>query len=126
VIDLKDYLQTAVVSRLLIRVRGTIAQVGNASQGAATGRDNPESLFVNVTARSTPAVGAVSKNSLTARGCIQQRIFECGYSIHAAALADPASGHSDSCSCFYYFVELRVHANDEVFIVAGNAAARPD
>jgi len=92
VIDLKDYLQTAVVSRLFIRVRGTIAQVGNASVGAATGRDNPEALFVNVTARATPAVGAVSKNSLTARGTLQQGIFDRGYSIHSTALADPSSG----------------------------------
>jgi hypothetical protein len=92
VVDLKDFLQTAVVSRLLIRVRGTIAQVGNASVGAATGRDNPEALFVNVTARATPAVGAVSKNSLTARGTLQQGIFDRGFSIHSSAIADPAAG----------------------------------
>jgi hypothetical protein len=92
VVDLKDYLQTAVISRLFIRVKGTIAQVGNASVGTATGRDNPEALFVNVTARATPALGAVSKNSLTARGTIQQGIFDRGYAIHGTAITDPSSG----------------------------------
>ena len=92
VIDLKDYLQTATISRLLIRVRGTVATVFGTVTGAATGRDNPEALMVNVTARATPAVGAVSKNALTARGSLQQGIFDRGFSIHSTAIPDPTAG----------------------------------
>jgi len=90
--DLKDYLQTAVVSRLLLRVVGTIAQAGSGA-GVATGRDNPESLITQITAHSTPAVGAISKNALTARGTLQMGIFDRGYAIHSTALADPGAGN---------------------------------
>jgi hypothetical protein len=89
VIDLKDFLQHETVSRAFIRVQGTIVVAG-AGAGAATGKDNPEALFVNVTARHTPALGAVSKNALTARGCIKQGIFDRGYSILGSAIADSA------------------------------------
>jgi hypothetical protein len=92
VIDLKDFLQTATLSRLLIRVRGNL-QTNFVGVGVATGRDNPEALFVNVTARSTPAVGAVSKNSLTARGTLQQGIYDRGFSVHSTAIVDPAAGN---------------------------------
>ncbi len=90
--DLKDFLQTETISRLFVRVKGTINvnAPGAATNGAATGRDNPESLILNVTARHTPALGVVSKNSLTPRGIIQQSIFDRGYSIHGTALTDPA------------------------------------
>lgn len=88
--DLKDYLQTETISRLLIRVRGNVIIAG-AGPGAATGRDNPESLLLNVTARHSPALGVVSKNALTARGSIQQGIFDRGYSIHATTVPDTAA-----------------------------------
>ena len=90
-IDLKDYLQHETISRAFIRVRGTIASVAG-TIGAATGRDNPEALFVNVTGRATPALGTVSKNALTARGAIKQGIFDRGYSIRGAALTDNTTG----------------------------------
>ena len=89
--DLKDYLQTETISRLLVRVTGTINvnAPGAGTNGAATGRENPEGLVLNLTARHTPALGVVSKNNLSARGFIQMGIFDRGYSIHGTALTDP-------------------------------------
>ena len=89
-IDLKDFLQAETISRLMIRVRGNLVVAG-AGAGAATGRDNPESLVVNLTARHSPALGVVSKNSLTPRGIIQQGIFDRGYSIHSTTVPDTAA-----------------------------------
>jgi hypothetical protein len=89
-VDFKDFLQTETISRAMLRVRGNVIVAG-AGAGVATGRDNPESLVVNVTARHTPALGVVSKNSLTPRGIIQQGIFDRGYSIHSTAIADAAA-----------------------------------
>lgn len=88
--DLKDFLQKETISRLMVRVRGNVIVAG-AGAGVATGRDNPESLVLNLTARHQPALGVVSKDSLTARGGIQQGIFDRGYSIHATAIADAAA-----------------------------------
>jgi hypothetical protein len=73
----------------MVRVRGNVVIAG-AAPGVATGRDNPESLVVNITARHAPALGVVSKNSLTPRGIIQQGIFDRGYSVHGSAIADAA------------------------------------
>ena len=89
--DLKDYLQTETISRLLVRVTGTINvnAPGAGTNGAATGRENPEGLVLNLTARHTPALGVVSKNNLSARGFIQMGIFDRGYSIRGTALTDP-------------------------------------
>jgi len=87
--DLKDFLQTETVSRLMVRVRGALIIAG-AAPGVASGRDNPESLIMNVTARHNPALGVVSKNSLTPRGIIQQGIFDRGFSVHGTTIADAA------------------------------------
>jgi len=89
--DLKDYLQTETISRLFVRVVGTlnVNAPGAATNGAATGRENPEALVLNITARHNPALGVVSKNNLSSRGIIQQSIFDRGYSIHGTALTDP-------------------------------------
>lgn len=89
VIDLKDFLQHETISRAFIRVQGNLIIAG-AGAGVATGRDNPEALFVNVTARHTPALGVVSKNALTARGSIKQGVFDRGYSIRGSAITDAA------------------------------------
>jgi len=89
IFDLKDFLQTETISRLFVRVRGNVIIAG-AGAGVATGRDNPESLVLNATARHTPALGVVSKNALTPRGIIQQSIFDRGYSIHGTTVADAA------------------------------------
>jgi hypothetical protein len=86
-VDLKDVLQHETVSRLMVRVFGTINEVFVAV-GAATGRDNPEALIVNVTAQSAPALGLISKNNLTARGMLQMGIFDRGYSFHATPIVD--------------------------------------
>src|SRR5215472_428956 len=101
-VDLKDYLQHETISRLFLRVRGTINQAGQASgAGAATGRDNPEALIVNVTARHSPALGVVSKNSLTPRGFIVQGKFDRGYAITGTALTDPNSAGTVTPSVDY-------------------------
>jgi hypothetical protein len=92
IFDLKDYLQTETISRLLVRAKGNVNVVapGNGTNGVATGRDNPEALLINLTARHTPALGVVSKNNLSPRGFLQMGIFDRGYSIHGTALTDPA------------------------------------
>lgn len=102
--DLKDYLQAETISRLFLRIRGTINKVGGGA-GAATGLDNPEALVVNVTARHTPAAGVVSKNALTPRGIIQQGIFDRGYSIHGTPQTDPA-GAGPATQDVDYFLPL--------------------
>ncbi len=87
--DLKDYLQNETIGRVMIRLRGNLVIAG-ASAGTATGRDNPEGLITSITARHNPALGVVSKNSLTPRGIIQQGIFDRGYSVHGTVIADTA------------------------------------
>jgi hypothetical protein len=89
IFDLKDFLQTETIGRLFARVRGNLIIAG-AAPGAATGRDNPESLITNITARHAPDLGVISKNSLTPRGIIQQAIFDRGYGFHGTAIADAA------------------------------------
>jgi hypothetical protein len=91
--DLKDYLQTETIARLLVRVKGTINvnAPGAGTNGVASGRDNPESLVVNLSARHTPALGVVSKNNLSPRGFTQMGIFDRGYSIRGTALTDPTT-----------------------------------
>jgi hypothetical protein len=88
--DLKDFLQTEVVSRLFLRVVGSIIVAG-AGPGAATGKDNPESLIQNINAQLAPSVGMISKNNLTPRGLLQLGIFDRGYSIHGTTIADAAA-----------------------------------
>ncbi len=90
-VDLKDFLQHETLSRAFIRVVGNITGVA-AVIGAATGRDNPEALFVNVIARHAPALGVVSKDTLTARGSIKLGIFDRGFSIRGTALVDNTAG----------------------------------
>lgn len=92
IFDLKDYLQRETVSRLMLRVRGPIVKGGAAGAGVATGRDNPEALVLNVTARHTPGMGVTSKNALTPRGILQTGVFDRGYSIHGTALTDSNAG----------------------------------
>ena len=87
--DFKDFLQHEVISRAFIRVRGNLVIAG-AGAGAATGKENPEGFVVDITAKHAPALGIVSKNALTARGSIQQGIFDRGYAIHGTAIADAA------------------------------------
>lgn len=88
-IDLKAAASKEVISNLFVRVRGNITIAG-AGAGAATGRENPEALIRSITARSTPSLGIVTKNALTARGIVVQGIFDRGYAIRAADVADAA------------------------------------
>lgn len=88
--DFKDYLQSEVISRAFIRVRGNLVIAG-AGPGAATGRENPEAFIVDITAKHAPALGIVSKNALSARGTIQQGIFDRGYAIHGTTIPDTAA-----------------------------------
>lgn len=88
-IDVKDYLQKEVIARLLVRVVGTFDVVG-AAPGAATGRENPEGLITNLIATTTPSLGVITKENLTARGSKLIGIFDKGFSFSGAALTDAA------------------------------------
>ncbi len=90
IVDLKDFLQREIVSRVLVRAQGNVTVAG-AGPGTPTGRDNPEAIIVNLNARHAPTLGVQSKNNITSRGIIQQGIFDRGYSIHAPAIADAAA-----------------------------------
>ncbi len=87
--DFKDFLQHEVISRAFVRVRGNLIIAG-AGAGVATGKENPEGFVIDMTAKHAPALGIVSKNSLTARGSIQQGLFDRGYAIHGTTIADAA------------------------------------
>jgi hypothetical protein len=106
--DLKDFLQTETISRIMLHIKGNVNVVapGAGTNGVATGRDNPESLIVNVTARHSPALGVVSKNSLTPRGIIQQSIFDRGYGIHSVALTDPTVAQGSTPQAVDFWLPL--------------------
>lgn len=88
--DLKRYLTDELISSLYVRVVGSITKVG-AAAGTATGRDNPEALVTEITARSVPSMGVVSKSRLTARGILRQSIFDGrGYGIFETDISDAA------------------------------------
>lgn len=88
-IDVKDFLQSGVLARALVRVVGTFNVVG-AAPGAATGRENPEGIITNVIAKTTPSLGVITKQNLTARGSKLIGIFDKGYSFSGTALTDAA------------------------------------
>lgn len=89
-IDLKDFLQKEVVSRLLLRFSGNIVVAG-AGAGVATGRDNPEQLITNVILKTSPSLGVISKNNIDPRRIIRMGLFDRGYSIKAATVPDAAA-----------------------------------
>lgn len=88
-IELKNYLQTETIARLLIRVVGNIVIAG-AGAGAATGRDNPEALLVNAILKGTPTLGVLFVNNLSARSLRKLTAFDRGYDIKATTVADAA------------------------------------
>src|SRR5207249_11577283 len=73
-VDLKDFLQHETLSRLLIRIVGNITGTA-AGIGAATGRDNPEALFVNLTARHSPALDRKSTRLNSSHVSISYAVF---------------------------------------------------
>lgn len=92
-IDLKNFEQMGVISRLYIRVFGNIIVAG-AGPGAATGRDNPESLLIQTTLTSTPNQGYDILDKLTSRSFRLQSFYERGYDIKAAAVPDVAGTYA--------------------------------
>lgn len=86
--DVKEFLQRETVSQLWLRVVGSVSVTGVGTPGAATGRENPEAFIVSIQGTTKPSFGGISKNQLSARGCIAQRIFDNGYSFRATAISD--------------------------------------
>lgn len=89
-IELKNFEQTGVLSRLFIRIVGNIVIAG-AGAGAATGRDNPEALLTLFNLKTTPDLGVNVVNNMSARGIIRQQLFERGYIIKAPVVPDLAT-----------------------------------
>jgi len=88
-IELKNFLQTETISRLLIRFVGNIVIAG-AGPGVATGRDNPEAILVNTIFKGTPSLGVNFVNNVSERGLRNLTAFDRGYNIKATAVADAA------------------------------------
>ena len=88
-IELKNYLQTETISRLLIRVSGPIVIAG-AGAGAATGQDNPEGILTNVVLKGTPSLGVNFIDNITERGRRKFSAFDRGYDIKATTVPDVA------------------------------------
>lgn len=88
-IELKQFEQTSVISRLLVRLVGNIVIAG-AGAGAATGRDNPEALLVTMNIKTTPDLGVNVCNNLSARGIRLYNKYERGYDIKAPSVPDVA------------------------------------
>jgi hypothetical protein len=89
-VELKNFLQTETISRLMIRVVGNIIIAG-AGAGAATGRDNPESLLINCVLKGTPSLGVNFINNVTARGLRKLTAYDRGYDIKATTVPDTAA-----------------------------------
>lgn len=87
-VDLKDYLQSELVSELWVRLFGSFTVAGAVAPGTATGRENPEALLINAIARHTPSLSAINKENLSARGIVVMRGFDTGYIIRHADVAD--------------------------------------
>lgn len=88
-IELKNFEQLGVIARLFIRIVGNIVVAGGAP-GAATGRDNPESLLTLLQIKTTPDLGVNIVNNMSARGLLRQQMYERGYLIKAPIVPDIA------------------------------------
>lgn len=95
-IDLKQFEQTGVLSRMFVRISGNIivATVGGGAAGTATGRDNPEALLVQMTLKTTPDLGVNVINNMSARSLLRQTMFERGYLIKAPSVPDVAGTYA--------------------------------
>lgn len=87
-IDLKDFSQNGVLSRLYIRVHGPIIIGGAPGAGTPTGNDNPEGLLIQATMTSTPNQGYDPIDKLDARSFRLMSKYERGYDIKAPVVAD--------------------------------------
>jgi hypothetical protein len=92
-IDLKNFEQTGVISRMYIRVFGPITVAG-AGPGTATGNDNPEGMLTQATLTSTPNQGYDILDKLTSRSFRTQAFYERGYDIKAPAVPDIAGTYN--------------------------------
>jgi hypothetical protein len=92
-IELKNFEQVGVLSRLMVRVVGDIVITDTTvpDPGTATGRDNPEALLFVMNMKTTPDLGLNVINNMSARGILRQQLFERGYLIKAAAVPDVAA-----------------------------------
>lgn len=87
-IELKNYLQTETISRLMIRVFGPIVIAGGGGAGTATGADNPEGILTNVILKGTPSLGVNFIDNITERGLRKFSAFDRGYDIKATTVPD--------------------------------------
>jgi hypothetical protein len=104
VLDLKDFEQTGVVARLGFRVFGNIVVAG-AGPGAATGQDNPESIMISNTIRTTPDVmSLLPVDNVSARAIRVQSMYERGYDIKAPVVPDVAGTYAVD---YEYWINFR-------------------
>lgn len=89
-VELKNFLQTETLSRLMIRVVGPIVIAG-AGSGTATGADNPEGILVNTVLKGTPSLGVNFIDNVTERGLRKFSAFDRGYDIKATTVPDTAA-----------------------------------
>ena len=90
-VNLKDHLADEILAEAFVRVVGDIVITG-AGPGAATGRENPEGLIRNITARMKPDHGMSAMRDLTPRGQILASLFqEQGFAIREADVPDAAA-----------------------------------
>lgn len=89
-IDLKDFSQDGVLSRLYIRIHGNIEvdDGGVPGPGTPTGQDNPEGILIQATLTSTPNQGYDILDKLDARSFRLMTKYERGYDIKAPAVTD--------------------------------------
>jgi hypothetical protein len=92
-LDLKNFEQNGVLSRLYVRIFGNIIVAG-AGVGVATGRDNPEGLLIQATMTSTPNQGYDILDKLTSRSFRLQSKYERGYDIKAPTVPDVAGTYA--------------------------------
>lgn len=93
-IDIKRYLQTPVLSRLVMRVVGNIVKAnggGGADPGTATGKENPEALMTNASFQTSPSMGALNIDAMSARGLMNWNLFHRGYAILGTDITDAAA-----------------------------------
>ena len=104
-IELTKYAQTDFISRLWVRLTGSI-NTGAATAGSATGNDNPEGLLLTALLQTSPVIaGAVPFNAVSGRGIRWDSAKNRGFLINPTALTD--GGGSQTVNVWYELIFKR-------------------